>query len=481
MVRLALACLALSVSHAALALNAQLDRKHVALGEPLTLSISGKAASLEQLDLAPLKAEFEVFARTLSRSDAQGILQLTLYPLKSGRLAIPALGSGRDRSRALPVQVNTSSEFMPAVSLKLYTEPAQPFVRQPTRLTLEICDDGSLDWKRPALPLTSLAQHRALGEEQIEIEQEGMRCTAHRYHWAVLPTQAGEIRLVLPALEAGKFGQRLRLPPPPAVFSAAAVPAWLPLNVPVGKPMVSAETLPGESPLQRPLVWRFSVDGGYSIDGLKALLALHLQPHREWNAYPPTVETLAPEDRNSPLNRLAVTLYALPESAGPLALPALTLPYFDPATARLEKIALPAQQVRVIDPLWRKLGYLAALLAGSAALLVLLNLLHKEMLWRRARRRILLAIRNAADPAELGRTLRGFSFVQNEKPAATLGQWLERIGRQARTSTAMAELVAALEARRYGLHFIALADLQAQAMTAISGLRPRCRLSWRQQ
>lgn len=465
-------CLALAFAGHAWALTAQLDRKTLALGEPLTLSLSGKAATLEAIDLAPLQGDFEVFARTLSKSETQGILQLTLYPLKTGRLAIPALGSGRDRSRTLAVRVDAGSADMPAVSVKLHTEPGQPLVRQATRLTLELCDDGSLEWKRPNLPLSGRMQHRALGEEQIEIEQDGVRCTAHRYHWAVLPTQAGEIRFELPMLEANKFGQRLRLPPPVASFAAAPVPAWLPLNVPVGKPSLSAEALPAESPLERPLAWRFTVEGGYSVDGLKALLALQLQAHAAWRAYPPTVELLAPEDRNSPLTRLAVTLYALPETSGPLALPALTLPYFDPGSGRLEQLALAKQTLEIYAPFWRKLGLAAVLLAGSAVLLVLLQWLHREWQWRRRRDDTLLAIGNAADPAELGLVLRAFSLTPNAQAAATLGQWLAHMRRQWQGTTALDALVAALEARRYNLQYIPLADLKQQAVAALGMIKP---------
>ncbi len=465
-------CLALAFAGQAWALTAQLDHKTLALGEPLTLSLSGHAATLDAIDLAPLQGDFEVFARTLSQSETQGILQLTLYPLKTGRLTIPALGGGRERSRPLAVEVTSGSSDMPAVRMRLYTEPAQPWVRQATRLTLELCDDGSLQWQRPKLPLSGQMQQRALGEEQIEIEQDGVRCTAQRYHWAVLPTQAGVIRVELPTLEASKFGRRLRLPPPVARFAAAPVPAWLPLNVPVGKPSLKAEALPETWPLQRPLAWRFTVEGGYSVDGLKALLALQLQPHATWRAYPPTVESLAPEDRNSPLTHLAVTLHALPDTSGPLAAPKLALPYFDPGSARLEQLALALPPLQVYDPFWRKLGQTAALVAGALALLVLLQWLYREWQWRRRRDATLLAIENAADPAELGLLLRGFSL--SPRPAApTLGAWLSRMHGQWQGTAALADLVAALEARRYDLQYIPLADLKRQATTAIAGLRPR--------
>lgn len=475
MVRLFVFGLGLLGTLNAWALNAQLDRKSIALGEPLTLSLSGKADALEQLNLDALKPEFEVFARTLSRNNAQGTLQLTLYPMRSGKLVVPALGNGADRSRALSIQVDTSSELLPKNSIEFYTEPAAPLVRQATRFTLQICDDGSLEWKRPTLPLSSQAQHRALGEEQIEIEVDGTRCTAHRYHWAVLPTQADEVRFDLPMLEASKFGQRFRLPPPHVAFTAKPVPGWLPLNVPVGKPTVASDALPDESPIERPLAWRFTVDSGYSIDGLKALLALQLQPHEQWKHYPPTVEALAPEDRNSPLTRLAVTLYALPDATGPLAVPPLALPYLDPTSERLEQIALPTGQVHVYDPFWRKLGKAANALLGLISIAVAMELLRREIEWRRARRKTLADIAAVATPAELAASLRAFQFGFNSTIATTLRHWLDSTRRQYRSYDELNRLVAIVEACHYGQMQYDIEVLRQQAIAAIARLHPRRR------
>jgi hypothetical protein len=65
----ALILMALLAGHAAHAasLTAQLDRSTVALGEPVSLSVQASGLDLDTLDLAPLDARFEVFARTRSR------------------------------------------------------------------------------------------------------------------------------------------------------------------------------------------------------------------------------------------------------------------------------------------------------------------------------------------------------------------------------------------------------------------------------
>lgn len=50
------------------------------LGEAVGLTIEARGIELGALDLAPLEAEFEIFARTLSRALAGETLVLTLYP-----------------------------------------------------------------------------------------------------------------------------------------------------------------------------------------------------------------------------------------------------------------------------------------------------------------------------------------------------------------------------------------------------------------
>ncbi len=476
MVRFAALLMALALAPTALALTVQTDRRELALGEPLTLSLDGPADALERIDLDPLRRDFEVHARTLSRQNERGSLALTLYPLRTGKLTLPALAAGRERSRPLHVTVHAESDAMPRVTARIETEPAAPYVRQPTRLTLELCDDGSLDWKRPALPTHAALHLRPLGEEQMEVERDGGRCTARRYHWAALPTQAGEIVLPLPMLEAGKFGQRLRLPPPAAAFTAAPAPAWLPLNVPVGRPTITAEPLPPEWPLERPLAWRLTVEGGYSVDGLKAMLALQLQGSPILSAYRPSIEPAAPEEPNTASTRLDVSFYILPRDTGTLVLPEIALPYFDPASGRLEQVRLPGPILRVFDPIWDKIFLAVSAIVGLGGVTLLTWAGRRELRWRTARKAALERIRQASDMAELAHALRAFTLAADTPPASTLGLWRQRMHRQS-PGTAVDAPAEAVEAALYGRDDAALETLRQRALSALATAAPGRRMS----
>jgi hypothetical protein len=470
------ACLLLSPLAGAVGLKTQLDRTTLALGEPLALTLTGTA--LEQIDLAPLAADFEVQGRTLSRSDGMETLVLTLYPLRGGRLILPGLPllqAGTARSRASAVTVTAGSAEIPQVRFRVETEPAAPVQRQPARLTLEACDDGSLEWKRPALPLHAALYHRPLGEEQMDLERDGIRCTAHRWHWAVIPTQMptrdGPLRLPMAMLEAGKFGRQLRFPAPAVAFTVAAVPAWLPLNVAIGRPRLAAEKLPATWPVQRPLAWRFEVSGGYSEDGLKALLALQLQGQAGLNGYTPTVETLPGEDRLSPLPRLRVTLYASPRESGPLRLPGLSLPWFDPASGRLESLTVQGGVVRIVNPALESLVRWATILLGAGLLGALLILITRKLAWRRHKRRGLAEVAASTDMDSLARAVRAFSLRPQPHPAATLGRWRERLRGEARCA-GLDELTEALERARYAGVPGDFTMLREQAARVLGSCRP---------
>jgi len=172
----------------------------VALGEAVTLTLQSRAADLDKLDTAPLDAAFDVASRTGSQDAAGDTLVLTLYPRRSGTLRVPALSVEGRRSPALLLTVTDGSATVPRVTANWTLAPAAPRVNEPARLTLSLCDDGSLQWQRPDLPTHAGRIVRALGEDEGEAVQDGERCTLHRYYWALLPTRS--------AAHGGRFHAR---------------------------------------------------------------------------------------------------------------------------------------------------------------------------------------------------------------------------------------------------------------------------------
>ncbi|PKO73749.1 MAG: hypothetical protein CVU23_01085 [Betaproteobacteria bacterium HGW-Betaproteobacteria-17] len=455
----------------AASLSAQLDRTTVALGEPLSLTVQAQGLNLDALDVGPLGARFEVSGRTLSRGTDSETMVLTLYPRVAGALHIPPLQLDARRTAALPLTVTDGSDAVPRVTANWVLEPAAPRVNQPTRLSLAICDDGSLQWQRPALPTHGGRVVRALGADETTGERAGEACTLRRFHWALLATRDGAASVAVPMLHASRFGQRLRFPGPALSYQAVALPAWLPTPVPPVAPVAHADPLPVRWPLQRPLSWRIEVTGGYSADGLKALLDLQLRESAALGVYPPLVEAIPPDDRNSPLTRYAVTLFLQPRASGELNLPPLRLPWYDAARGQLASVVVAGQTLTVFDPRWLRARQVAGGLAGALLLAGLVWQGCRMTRWRLARWRGLRAIRQAQGIAELALAVRQFS-LQGCAVAPSLGEWQRRLRNETGSAPADAA-VRQLAQQQFGRAAPGLSALRQAFVTALVRVRPR--------
>lgn len=473
MVRALILLLAASAAHAA-TLTARLDRTAVALGEPVSLTVQARGLNLDALDLAPLGASFDVFARTLSSGADSETLVLTLYPRAAGTLRIPALHLATQRTPALPLGVSDGSETVPRVTADWTLDPATPRVSQPTRLTLAICDDGSLQWQRPELPTRAGRVVRALGEDEgTRVRGGGETCTMHRYYWALLATRDGPATLAVPMLDASRFGQHLRFPGPSLAFQATALPAWLPDHVPPVAPVIHADPLPERWPMQRPFSWRFEVVGGYSAEGLKALLDLQLRESPALGVYPPLIEAAAPDDPASPLSRYVVTLFLEPRASGALNLPALRLPWYDAAHGRLASMQLAGKTLTVFDPRWQRIVQGMLGLAGALLLAGVIWQARCRIRWRIARRRGLRAIREARDIAGLDQAVRQFSLT-GQPAASSLGEWQHRVQWETEACD-VADAVRRLERQRFGQDASSLTALQQGFLEILARSRPKSR------
>ena len=436
MVRAALALLLLAWMHAGAAgvrLDAQTDKKELALGEALTLELRVKdrqeAQSLDELKLDALQADYDV--RGISRSrqsstrkgreETTDVVTMTLYPLRSGNLSIPSLRFLDATSKPITISVLLSGPNTPRVLIRPGIEPARPLVRQGAMLTLDVYDDGSLRWS-PVAAIAAAGMHlRALPESQREETVDGVKYTVHRHAWAATPLRDGNLVVRFPMLDATKFGARLRYAAPPLMFAADAVPAYLPVHVPVGKPEIRAEPLPADIAVNRPLNWQLTVQGsGISEEGIAKLLAASLGNAETIRFYAPKIRSDA---ATSPLQTMHVTLPFQALRSGEVAPPEIAIPYFDPASGRLERLVLPAQTVVATNPLWQAATRLAT---GLAALLIsgwLAYRLGRAARRFRSRRASLGRIAHAADATQLKEALLAFGA----REPATLRQWLAEL------------------------------------------------------
>lgn len=469
MVKTVLGVLGLLCAASALAAPAyQLDKREVALGESVSLTLTARPGMLDKIDLTPLARDFELRDRSLNHDQHSDSLSVTLYPRTVGNLSLRVPGLPGLPGRAPTLRVEAESANIPKVRFRVELAPEQPSARQPFKLVVEACDDGSLLWKRPALTTTEGLYIRALGDRQLQVERDGERCTAHRWQWAVTPTAAGAFALSLPTLEAGKFGEQLRYPPPPVAFDIRPIPMWLPMEVAVGRVTATAEAMPARWPQDRPLARHIAIQGAYSPAALRKILALQLAGHSALARYAPEVVPVSADD--DPVPRFDVTLYARPGDTGRFAFPALTLPWFDTDSGRLRAVALPPATVEILDPsrtMWLRIG-ISALIA--LALAFPSAYLYRALLWRRIRRRCLATVAAAHTPEQVAAAIRSCRFMPNDAPANTLRGWLRQV---APSDPALNEVVSRLEQACYGGNLGTVDEVREELLARLGRLRPQ--------
>lgn len=250
--------LLLGLSFPALAeLTASVDRREIALGETLRLTLMGDAGEQPaEIDLTPLNRDWEILSRS-SATNARYIngqnqitrtLEMELAPLREGTLSIPSLTSGGKRTTPLSIRVNPEQLIAPGDALVLFEASVdQPavYVQGELMLTITLQQAINLDGGEISAfdipdavvePLERRSFQRRLGNRTWLV-------TELRY--AVYPQKSGALQVpaigftareVQPgrSLLGARLGRRLRMTSEPIDVEVKPVPdnfpgdVWLP-------------------------------------------------------------------------------------------------------------------------------------------------------------------------------------------------------------------------------------------------------------
>jgi hypothetical protein len=453
-------------------LTVKADKKESVLGEPLMVEVRAEDVRepLSSISLDKLKQNFNVYSMSSNvqnhtrkgRTVSSETMTLTLYPLRSGKLQLPALSYSGKNSQPLMVSILESGKQTSRVIIKTALDAAHPQVRQAATLTLDIYDDGSLQWTAPREIVAASAHQRRLAESQREEMVDGARYTVHHYAWALMPLREGGMTVEFPLLEAFKFGTRLRYAVAPLWLNAAPVASYLPVYVPVGELRVSVDPLPAEIALNRPVNWTIKVQGsGLSEEGVSKLLSA-MRSNEALRFYPPTISDADKERPTSAAQTLLVTLPFVPLQTGDVQLPEINLPYYDAAGARVESVVIPGARIIVFNPLWHTVQKVTVGLLVLVGIIGLVYGLFKQLRRVLKRRKSLFAISNAASAVELQRALLNFNTETSALQCLTLQQWLQRMQLVYGIDERLAEIVQKLTSAQYG------ADVASPAITELA-------------
>ena len=446
-----------SMTASAASLQVTLDQHALVLGEALAVSVRGDnlGVPLVSLDLAVLQTDFDIYTRSTDRqtrvvhgqTQVSETLSMLLYPLRTGQLLMPALHLAGHSSAPISVTVAASGGDTPPVLFKLSLHPQTPMTRQVARLTLEIADDGSLQWSQIKLPEPAGVYLRELAAQESTQQQDGVTRTLHRQSWALMPLKPGKVTLTLPMAAALKFGTRLRYALPTLTFDAASAPAYLPVYVPIGKLSASMQPLADELRLNQPASWVIQVRGtGLSAAGLVQLLP-PLPDTEALHFYPAQVSLLADTGKQL-IQTWQVSIPFVPLRTGQLTLPERVLAYYDPDRG-LQTYVLAAQRVTVVNPLWASLRRIGIL--SVVGLVLVLGMYWVGKIARRwlIRRALLHRVSNASDWQQLKQAVLAFDWGDSTFGCASLQRWLAVFAMRYGQDAALASALSGLEAGCY--------------------------------
>lgn len=416
-------------------LQCRVDSAAPVLGHPLTWTLTARdtAQPLPDFSAASLRPDWLLTEQQgASGSDATGhraqSAELTLIPLRSGRVALPEVQAGSARCPAQTLDVAPAAAGEAPLQWRTQMRPARPYALQALRVELWVIGAGNLSWTTP--PARSAQARLAPLDETTRTEViDGTPQLVQVFAWQVLPLQAGAVTVDFGLVRARAFGQLRVYAPPPLQFDARALPQWWPADGLIGAPQVQALQASTALRLGQTGVWRLRL----SSPGLDRAQALRLV--NAWTAaLPPAFGAAGAQVRRANATPASagdawdIDLYLRPRSAGRLQAPALRLDFFDPRTELPATVRWQPPAMQVDDP---RLRHLAIGLLGAAGVLGLLFGLRAAVCRARrsrAHRAALRAVAQADTPTALLRAWLKAPASAAPPAASTLQAWLQAAG-----------------------------------------------------
>ena len=357
-------------------LSATADRRTIAMGETLRLTLLGDAGEQPaEIDLTPLNRDWEILSRS-SATNARFIngqnqvtrtLEMELAPLREGTLTIPSLTAGGRSTTPLAIRVNPEPVVAPGDELVLFdasVDESSVYVQSEVILTVTLQQAINLDggeisnFDIPDAVLENL-ERRSF---QRRVGNRTWLVTELRY--AVYPQKSGALRIpavgftareVQPgrSLLGARLGRRLRVASEPLEIMVKSVPAsfpgevWLParaLTLEENWSIDPASLNVGDSTTRTLTLTARGLQGSQlpplsSVQGAVNIPELRFYPDQESIDQSELAEGLQ--------GRRVQSEALVARSGGTWTLPEIRVPWWNIETDRLEFATLPARTVVV--------------------------------------------------------------------------------------------------------------------------------------
>ena len=238
-------------------LTASVDRREIAMGETLRLTLTGNAGEQPaEIDLTPLGNDWEILSRS-SATNARFIngqnqvtrtLEMELAPLREGTLSVPPLTAGGRTTTPLSIRVNPEPVIAAGDALVLFeasVDQDSVYVQAELMLTVTLQQAINLDGGEISAFDIPDAIVEPLERRSFQRRTGNRTWLVTELRYAVYPQKSGALtipavgftaREVQPgrSLLGARLGRRLRMASEPIEINVKSVPAsfpgavWLP-------------------------------------------------------------------------------------------------------------------------------------------------------------------------------------------------------------------------------------------------------------
>jgi hypothetical protein len=235
-------------------LTASVDRREIAMGETLRLTLMGDAGEQPaEIDLTPLGNDWEILSRS-SATNARFIngqnqvtrtLEMELAPLREGTLSVPPLTAGGRTTAPLSIRVNPEPVIAAGDALVLFeasVDQDSVYVQAELMLTVTLQQAINLDGGEISAfdipdaivePLERRSFQRRLGNRTWLVTELRYAVYPQKSGALMIPAVGFTAREVQPgrSLLGARLGRRLRMASEPIEINVKSVPAGFPGEV----------------------------------------------------------------------------------------------------------------------------------------------------------------------------------------------------------------------------------------------------------
>ena len=235
-------------------LSATADRREIALGETLRLTLLGDAGEQpSEIDLTPLNRDWEILSRSSAtnarfingRNNVTRTLELELAPLREGTLTIPSLLTGGRRTTPISILVNPEPLIAPGDATVLFeTSIDQPSLYVQAELILTITLQQAINLEGSEISTLDIADAvvEPLERQSFQRRVGNRTWLVTELRYAIYPQKSGTLSIPAIAFTArevqagrtllgSRLGRRLRLSSEPLQVTVKGVPAAFPGDV----------------------------------------------------------------------------------------------------------------------------------------------------------------------------------------------------------------------------------------------------------